>query len=89
MIVIPAANKSLTVSRTFVVPFVFGPVSENTTGTIALKTDGKVKTGARAAAKAKVLSLGSKAFQVLKDQKITVKIKLSKAGKKVLRRRSA
>lgn len=80
VIPLPAAGKPITATRSGVVPIRFGPMAEDTTGVLSLKTDGKVKAGR----KKKVLALGTKAFQALAGQKIVVKVKLGRAGRKLL-----
>lgn len=82
-IALPSSNKSLIASKTGQVRFKIGPSEENTTGTLLLKTAGKVKT---ATGKRRVVSLGTKSFQALDGQTATVRINLSKPKLKLLRR---
>lgn len=83
VVVIPAQNKTLTATSAGVVPFRLGGMLEDTTGIISLKTVGKVQ----AAAKAKVLALGTKSFQALKGQELIVRIKLNARARRTLKTR--
>ena len=83
VVVIPRQNKTLTATSAGVVPFRLGGMLEDTTGIISLKTARKVQ----AAAKAKLLALGTRSFQALKGQKPIVRIKLNARAKRTLKKR--
>ena len=80
---IPAKNKVLTAGKAGVVPFRLGPVAEDATGVISLRTAGKV----RAAAKKKVLALGKAAFEAEKGKETVVPIRLTAKARKTLAKR--
>ena len=84
VVVIPGKNKVLTATAGGVVPFRFGPVLENTTGLISIKTDRKVRT--TRGAKKKVIALGSASFQALKGQELVIKIRMNAKARKALTR---
>lgn len=79
----PSSNKRLRASRSGIVRFRVGPTDEDTTGTLRVKTAGKVKILKRR--RARVVTLGSKAFQALSGETANVKIRLSKAVQRLLR----
>jgi len=84
---IPSTNRSLTATSAGVVPFAFGPVVEDTVALISLRTAGKVKPSSAAKKKkAKVLELGSASFQAPKGRQLAVAIRLSKAGRALLKK---
>jgi hypothetical protein len=81
-IVIPSRNRTLTASRTGVITFRVGPVAEDGTGVVTLRSAKKVTTSRKA-----VLGLGTKSFQVLKERTAVVKIRMSKKARKLVTKR--
>jgi hypothetical protein len=83
VVVISARNKRLTATSAGVIPFRLGKVREDITGLVSLKTAGKVQ----AAAKAKVLALGSKRFRARARRGLIVRISLNARARRTLERR--
>jgi hypothetical protein len=81
-IVVPSSNKTLTASGTGVIAFRVGPVAEDATGVVTLRSAKKVATSRKA-----VLGLGTKSFQVLKGRTVVVKIRMSKKARKLVAKR--
>jgi probable HAF family extracellular repeat protein len=79
---IPSKNKTLSSSAGGVVGFGLAAFSAPATGTITLQTAGKVK----ASAKASVLALGKATFTAKKGKALTVKIKLAKKARALLKK---
>ncbi len=78
---VPSA-KTFTASATGVFNLRLGKASEDGTGTVSLKTDGKVQIAAK-----KVLGLGVKSFQLLAGEDTIVRMKLAAKAKKTLVKR--
>ena len=79
---IPASAKTITATRSGSLRFPIGPVAEDTTGVLALKTAGKIRVRSRR----RVVFLGSNSFQALKGQTAGVRFSLSKANRSILRK---
>jgi probable HAF family extracellular repeat protein len=77
------ATKTLAV-KAGAVSFTLGPFTEPVKGSVALRTEKKV---AAAVAKPKLLALGSATFTAAPGKKVTVKIKLAKSAKALLKQR--
>lgn len=85
--VVVAAKSTIVAAGGKTVPFALGPATEDGTGSVALKTAGKVKAASVAAAKKKaVLTLGSSSFQMVKGQPLTVNVTLSGKARKTLKK---
>ena len=80
-VTIPRANRRVSATSSGVVSFRLGPFAEPVKGTVSLTTAGK------ALAAAKAQALGSKAFTAAKGKQVTVKVKLSKTGKALVKKR--
>ena len=78
-----ASNKALSATSKGVVRFTLGPFTEPVKGIVSLRTASKVQ----ASAKAKYLTLGTKSFAAERGKKVTVKVKLSKKARSLLKKR--
>jgi hypothetical protein len=84
-IVLPAADRSLTVSVTGVLQFGVGPFEEDVSGSVAF-TAGP-GAGGRAAVAAARLRLGTKSFRAPRGRRVVVRVKLPRRALAQLRRR--
>jgi hypothetical protein len=76
-----AGKSTLSASAKGVVTLGLAPFAADTTGTVVLKTAGKVKI-----ARAKVLTLGSAKFRAKAGKKVRISVRLSGKAKKLLKR---
>ena len=74
VVVVPGANRSITLARNGTLVFPVGPMRENTTGQLTIKTDGSVRIGR---GRPRPLTLGTRGFQALQGQKVAVRIRLA------------
>lgn len=79
---VPTSNRARRATAGGVVSFTVGPMAENTSGVLSMKSDKRIRVGGRR----QILTLGSRAFQVLSGQTGTVQIRLSKRARRALRK---
>jgi len=82
---IVGATQTRTASRSGVVTLKLGPVLENVTGTVTLKSAAPVSARAAAAAR-RVVTLGRRSLSVAKGRTATVRVTLSRANRALLKR---
>jgi hypothetical protein len=86
-IVVPGSDSALTAAKNGSFAFGLGPFTEDTTGTVAIRSVPVSAAGARATTKKVVLNLGTKAFTAKAGQKVPVRFTLSAKNRKILAKR--
>lgn len=87
-IVVPGSNSALTAAKNGSFAFGLGPFTEDTTGTVAIRSVPVSAAGARAAAKKVVLNLGTKTFTAAAGKTVPVRFTLSAKNRKILAKRN-
>ena len=79
----PGSKRARTATRAGVVTLTLGPMTEDTTGVLQLRTNGRVKIGSGRRA---VVALGTKSFVAPNGQTVAVRVTLSERNRRLLRR---